>query len=151
MPGTVEIDSSGMRQDPGFRLGYEFPEVLEAVVELASPSPAAGRAERATSAANRQHPFPASSLPSYRIPREAPLIIALIGMARELHMHVNLRLYDRAEGAAYDLWDSAREPAGSFPDIASAEVSGRARRGDLYLDIASARTRDHRLLHVLLH
>lgn len=152
MTKVAERNPDGMRQDPSFRLGYEFPEMLDAILDLAASSPSTTRVERFSSSGTDLVDA-VSHVPlmfGYSIPRELPLIQALIGMAQDLHMAVNLRLYDRVQDTVHDLWDSAKAPVGTTPDMSDAEAGWPAQQVDLYLDIASPRTRDSRALHVRL-
>lgn len=152
MTSATQIDPVDMRQDPGFRLGYEFPELLDAIVELATPPSLTERIERIASkgAPHSDATQHAPQMLSFGIPLEEPLIDALIGVAREMDLKVNVRLYDRVEAAVYDLWNSSSPTDWLSLNLREAYAGRQVRGRDLYLDIAPGWTSPHRMLHILL-
>jgi len=152
MTVTTHVDTQEMRQDPSFRLGYEFPEVLDAILELATPPSAAQRVERIASTfpgrGDAVHHTP--QMLSFSMPRDESLLGAVIGLAHELDLKVALRLYDRVEDMIYDLWTPAQVPEQASLDLTDIYSEQQVQGRDLYLDVTPESVFSYRIVHILL-
>ena len=133
-------DLGEMGQDPGFRLGYEYPELLDALAELGAPMSApTGDTELSDYDADAGGEGNSGHVQTqvFSIAQDERLIHALIMVAGELNAHVQLMSADQTDGAASSFWDAQ---AGADPDISGFPEAFQNLQAitEPYLEIASS-------------